>query len=99
MKLRLELYYYYKSKPDIFRLWKELLEAYGIAPHIEILECVLNVLAERDWNVHIGMLEPIHVGPSIWIKPNPASSIANLWHKGNQVGANSGFYKAFMLVE
>jgi hypothetical protein len=72
---RLDLYYCFKSKPKIFSLWKDLLNRYNIAINIQLLECVLNILAERDWNVYIGHLEPIFVGPSIWIKPKNKEDI------------------------
>jgi hypothetical protein len=66
---RLDLYYYLRKKHDLFTLWKNILENHGLTLNIQILECVMSILREKDSEVYVSNLEPIHIGPSIWIKP------------------------------
>eukprot|EP01138_Halocafeteria_seosinensis_P009444 gb/GECG01009652.1/.p1 GENE.gb/GECG01009652.1/~~gb/GECG01009652.1/.p1 ORF type:complete len:336 (+),score=25.32 gb/GECG01009652.1/:1-1008(+) len=72
---RLDVHYYSKTKPDLFDLWKNVLQDNGISLNIQLLDCVLNVLTERDREMYIGTLEPIHAGPSIWIKPKTSGDL------------------------
>ena len=76
-RYRLDLYQWFKTNNEVYKVWQRLLDEFDISLDITMLDALLTIFVEKEANICIKELEPTHVGPSIWLKPKSKAEVEN----------------------